>query len=129
MRDQELMMIEDARPLIFISHVSEDGEATRALQGELDRRFLGAVRFFNTSSRESLRAGESWLDRIMRSLKESRIVLPILSPAALRSPWVNFETGGAWVNGGAVIPCCAGQVRRDALPAPYNSLQAVNLDD
>lgn len=117
------------RPLIFVSHVSADAEATRMLQADLDERFIGSVQFFNTSSREALRAGESWLETIMKRLKESRIILPVLSPAALRSPWVNFETGGAWVNGGTVIPCCAGQVRKDSLPAPYSSLQAVNLDD
>ena len=32
------------RPLIFLSHDSADGEATRLLQQDLDRRFLGAVR-------------------------------------------------------------------------------------
>jgi hypothetical protein len=115
--------------LIFVSHASEDAEATRLLQQDLDDRFLGAVRFFNTSSRDSLKAGEKWLDTIMASLKSSRIILPILSPAALRSPWVNFETGGAWLNGATVIPCCGGQVRKDSLPAPYSWLQAINLDD
>lgn len=118
-----------ATALIFISHASEDAEATRLLQQDLDKRFLGAVRFFNTSSRDSLRVGEKWLDTIMANLKESRIILPVLTPAALRSPWVNFETGGAWLNGATVIPCCGGQVRKDSLPPPYGWLQAINLDD
>ena len=115
--------------LIFISHASADAEVTRLLQQDLDERFLGAVRIFNTSSRDSLKVGEQWLTTIMTNLKDSRIILPILSPSALRSPWVNFETGGAWLNGATVIPCCGGQVRKDALPAPYSWLQAINLGD
>lgn len=119
----------EGRPLIFISHASEDAEATRTLQADLDDRFIGSVRFFNTSSRESLKAGEHWLESIMTRLRESAIVLPILSPAALRNPWVNFETGGAWINGATVIPCCGGQVRKSVLPPPYNQLQSIDLDD
>lgn len=118
----------DQRPLIFISHVSEEGEAARVLQADLDDRFIGSVRFFNTSSSDSLQPGESWLESTMRRLKESRIVLPILSPAALRSPWVNFEAGGGWTNGATVIPCCGGQARKESLPSPYSWLQAVDLD-
>jgi hypothetical protein len=121
--------IDGKSPLVFISHISADSEAVRTLQADLDRRFIGSVRFFNSSDGDSLQAGDSWLQRIIASLRESRIVLPILSPAALVSPWVNLETGGAWVNGGTVIPCCVGEVRRDSLPDPYSSLQAINLDD
>lgn len=121
--------MDDDRPLIFISHVSEDAEATRLLQADLDERFIGSVRFFNTSSRDSLRPGENWLTTITTKLQESRMVLPVLSPAALRSPWVNFESGGGWLNNARIIPCCAGQVRKETLPAPYSWLQAINLDD
>jgi hypothetical protein len=55
--------------------------------------------------------------------------LAIFSPDGLRSPWVNFESGAAWLRGALVVPCCAGQVRKGGLPAPYNNLQAIDLDD
>jgi hypothetical protein len=119
----------DDRPLVFISHVAEDGEATRILQNDLARRFIDAVEFFNTSNRDSLKPGESWLEKITGMLRKSSMILPILSPAALRSPWVNFETGGGWLTDTRVVPCCAGQVRKESLPAPYSWLQAINLDE
>ena len=57
------------------------------------------------------------------------MLLVILSPTALSSPWVNFEAGAAWIRRALVIPCCIGQVRKSSLPAPYGHLQGVDLDD
>lgn len=119
----------DPRPLVFISHVTSDGEPGRILQNALDVRFLGALKFFNASDRESLRPGDHWFASILDGLRHCAVLLAIFSPDGLRSPWVNFESGAAWLRGALVIPCCAGQVRKGNLPAPYNSLQAVDLDD
>jgi TIR domain len=120
--------LNDSRPLLFISHVTSDGEPSRILQQALDDRFLGALRFFNTDDRQSLRPGDHWFSSILDALRQCEVLLAVFSPDGLRSPWVNFESGAAWLRGALVIPCCAGQVRKDNLPAPYNSLQAINLD-
>jgi hypothetical protein len=116
------------RPMIFLSHVSADGELTRLLQSDLDSRFLGALSFFNTSNR-SIHPGEHWFSVILDRLKKCDVLLAIMSPAGLRSPWVNFEAGAAWLRGASVIPCCAGQVRKASLPAPYSTLQGIDLDN
>jgi len=106
-----------------------DGEPSRILQRALDTRFLGALRFFNTSDRESLRPGDHWFSSILDGLRQCAVLMAVFSPDGLRSPWVNFESGAAWLRGALVVPCCAGQVRKGNLPAPYNSLQAIDLDD
>jgi TIR domain len=71
----------------------------------------------------------TWFDSIVNALRECTVLLVILSPAALASPWVNFGSGAAWIQGALLIPCCIGQVKKSSLPAPYGSLQAVDLDD
>lgn len=116
------------RPVVFISHVSGDGEATRVLQGELDELLLGSVEFFNSSSKVSLKPGEEWFATLRNRLRECRFVLAILTPSGLRSSWVNFECGAAWLQGATIIPCCVGQVRKNSLPSPYNEFQAIELD-
>jgi len=114
---------------LFISHSSADAELARGLQQELDRSFLGTVESFNSSERGSLAPGEPWLEEIESNLRSADALIALMTPAGLRSPWVNFEAGAVWLReGSTVIPCCAGQSRKEALPAPYSYLQALDLD-
>lgn len=119
----------DTRPLIFISHVSADGAAASRLQEYLDETFLGAVALFNTSSRSTLAPGDEWLTRIFGALGRTSLLLPILTPRSIKSPWVNFESGAAWLRGVKVVPCCGGGLSKGSLPQPYGSLQAIDLTD
>lgn len=116
-------------PLIFVSHKTCDADIARELQSALDQEFLGLPRFFNASDQESLQPGTAWFDSIVEALRSCAVLLAILSPTALASPWVNFESGAAWLQDTLLIPCCIGQVRKSSLPAPYGNLQAVELDD
>jgi len=49
----------------------------------------------------------------------------MLSEKSVKRPWVNFEAGAAW--GKMIIPVCFAGLRKDGLPKPYSSLQAVDL--
>jgi TIR domain-containing protein len=116
------------RPLIFISHKVSDAAIAGELQSALDKEFLSYPRFFNASDDESLQPGTAWFDSIVNALRDCSVLLAVLSPAALASPWVHFESGAAWLQDAVVIPCCIGQVRKGSLPAPYDRLQAIDLD-
>lgn len=116
-------------PLIFISHQHVDHRVAELLQSSLSRTFLEFPRFFNASDSASLEPGSDWFDAIVTALKECSVLLALLSPTSQDRPWVNFESGAAWINDALVIPCCIGQVRKDSLPSPYRNLQGVNLDD
>lgn len=120
---------EARHPLIFISHRVFDREVARLLQELMQNSFLGLPSFFNVSDDQTLGPGDDWFPRIMAALSECDVLLALLSPAGRDSPWVNFESGAAWAHGAKVVPCCIGQVRKDALPMPYSHLQGVNLDD
>jgi hypothetical protein len=90
---------------------------------------LGTVQLFLSSDEWQILAGENWLDRIFRELRESRVLVSLMSPTAVGRPWVNFEAGAAWVAGKPVVPVCFGGQARDQLPKPYSVLQAVSLPD
>jgi hypothetical protein len=54
-------------------------------------------------------------------------VLVIASLTAFEAHGVNFESGGGWISGKKVIPCCANGIQRSDLPAPLGHLQALEL--
>ena len=91
------------------------------------KALLGALGIFNSSNRQSINVGDPWRDRIIETLREAAGVLVLCSPDSVASPWVNFESGGAWVAGVRVIPCCIKGMETTSLPAPLSHLQAINL--
>jgi TIR domain len=110
---------------IFISYwVGEQGVAD-SLYGFLAASLPGKTTIFMADSR-TIRAGDSWLEIIKRELKESKVVLSILSNDSVKRPWINFEAGAAWIDK-ILIPLCFGTLEKGAMPAPYNQLQALQL--
>ena len=73
------------RPLVFVSHASEDSHLRDALVGELER--LG----IHVWSDRKLRAGESFNERIAHALYQSRALVLISSGDSLNSDYVNTE--------------------------------------
>jgi hypothetical protein len=53
----------------------------------------------------------------------------MLSKESVLRPWVNFEAGAAWLRNTPIIPVCFSGLRKEAMPKPYSSFQALSLDD
>jgi hypothetical protein len=115
------------KPVVFISHIHLEEVTANALEAVLRKALLGALDIFNSSNRRSISVGDPWRDRIIETLRGSTSLLVLCSPESVTSPWVNFESGGAWVSGTRVIPCCINGMEPSSLPAPLNHLQALNL--
>ena len=75
---------------IFVSHSSEDGKLAQQIAQDLQRN---GYDIFITPT--SIRAGEKWVDAIMRGLDECGIFLVLLTPNAIQSGWVKRETNTA----------------------------------
>jgi hypothetical protein len=114
------------KPGVFISHVHEDQRVALALETFVRSALLGGVNVFNASNRRSIGPGDPWRDVIIEHLRNCKTTLVLASPDSVTRPWINFESGGAWVVGNRVIPCCIG-VDPSALPPPLVHLQAVRL--
>lgn len=117
----------ESRPVIFLSHTDEDAPIALALQAVLAGSLLGHQQFFNSSDRVSVRPGDPWHDRILQALAQSAVVIVIATPRSVLSPWVNFESGGGYLAGAKVLPCCLSGMRPEDLPAPLRHLQAADL--
>src|ERR1035438_9331733 len=118
-----------AKPLIFLSHITQDAAISIALEEFVRTTLLGGVEIFNTANNRSLTPGVEWRDHIVNSLRGCSAALVVATPESVTAPWINFESGGAWVAGKRVIPCCADGMKKRSLPAPLNHLQALEIDD
>jgi hypothetical protein len=90
--------------------------------------FEGKFCYVFLSSASRIRAGELWLDRLRKELDKAKVLIALLSPKSVARPWVNFETGAAWVAGKTIIPVCFGGLLKEELPKPYSDFQAVSLE-
>ncbi len=114
-----------AKKQVFISHISDEAEVARRLKQRLDGDFLGMLEIFVSSDRETIRAGQKWLDEVDRALRAADAELILCSPRSVGRPWVNFEAGAAWLRRIPVIPVCHSGLKLVELPVPLNLLQGI----
>jgi hypothetical protein len=110
---------------VFISHISAESAIAQGLKRSLDGHFGGRLDIFVSSDRETIRAGQKWLDEVDAALKSADAELVLCSKASIGRPWVNFEAGAAWLRRIPVIPVCHSGLTLADLPAPLSMLQGV----
>jgi hypothetical protein len=114
---------------LFISHISEEREVAELVKTVLSRDFLGLLDVFVSSDTESIAAGEEWLRSIEKALRDCSVFAILCSPESIRRPWINFETGAAWMREIPIVPLClAGLLPRD-LRMPLSLKQGIALSD
>jgi TIR domain len=117
------------KPLVFISHITEEREIALALKGLVKSTFLNMIDVFVSSDPTSIKLGRKWLDEITHALKTCAVEIILASPEAVRRPWINFEGGSGWIRDIPVIPLCHSAMVPSKLPAPLGSLQAAIATD
>ena len=117
------------KPILFISHISEEKEAASLLKDFFEHAFLGAIEVFVSSNEKSITYGARWLDRITNALQSCDIMLVLCSAKSVQRPWINFETGFGGARGVEVIPVCYAGQDKGQLPAPLSFYQGLNLRD
>jgi hypothetical protein len=120
-----------ARPKLFISHASSDGDFANAIKQEVEKVFANGVDVFSTSSPGAIRVGRDWLQDIESKLQETQAVIAIVTPISIERPWLWFELGASWMKGRSgdlqIYPLCAPEIDLGNLPAPLNRLQALSM--
>jgi len=113
---------------IFISHISEETSISRVLKDWIESTFLGQCEVFASSDREDLPAGDTLIGETDQALDSAVAFLVLCSPASLKRPWVNFQTGWGWIKGLPIIPICHSGLKKDDLPPRISSFQAMEID-
>jgi hypothetical protein len=106
---------------IFISYSRNDGPFVDRLQADLQSRGFDAW-----VDRRRLEGGQDWQEMIEGAINRSNVVLIVLSPDAIESPWVRREIGYAQDNGKLLIPLKLKTVSQ--VPIRLNGIQWVNFE-
>ncbi len=118
------------KPIIFISHITEEKELALELKKIIKKKFLSMAEVFVSSDENSIELGHEWLENITNGLKTCSIELILCSQISISRPWINFEAGAGWVRKDCrVIPICHSNMHPDSLPLPLNLLQGMMLND
>lgn len=116
------------KPVIFLSHFTYEASVANALKRFIEDSVAHAVDVFVSGNQLSLRPGDPWEKTIRRSLRESKLVLSLLSSDSLQRPWIHFEAGAAWFRRATLIPLLHRGLTRDALPQLFQTLQSICLN-
>jgi len=117
------------RPLIFISHISEEAELATALKESIQDSFLGMIEIFVSSDKQSIPLGSNWLQQISTALERASIILICCGPQSISRPWINFEAGAGWVRKVSVVPICHSGLEPSKLSLPFSLLQGIEIRD
>jgi TIR domain len=84
---------------IFISYAQKNGEIAASLASQLDD--LGLRVFL---AERNLNASENWEPVVRDALKNSKLVLCLITPESKTSGWVHAEAGAAWILEKPLLP-------------------------
>jgi hypothetical protein len=118
-----------SKPIVFISHISDEKEIAIAFKDLVEESFLELIDVFVSSDEYSISLGQKWLDNITTALKNCSVEIILCSPKSVGRPWINFEAGSAWIRDIPVIPLCHSGMKPSALPVPLNLLQAASASE
>lgn len=114
---------------IFISHITEEASIAIVIKNWIESTFLGNVEVFVSSSNTSIQLGSKWLEQIDKAIEESSVFIVLCSEKSVLRPWINFESGCAWIKKVPLIPICHTGISKSELPAPLSFFQAVNITE
>jgi hypothetical protein len=114
----------EPEPRIFLSHASADRELADLLRNTL---ILGGVpedRIFYSSARATgIPSGQDVGTYLRTSLRESGLVIELLSETFLTRPMCLMELGGAWTLGTPTYPIVVPPLSRDAASGEIGNVQ------
>jgi len=114
---------------VFMSYYSDEKGIAEEISEHLKSTFRSSgLEVFMASSWDSLALGDKWEEKIIKSLQETDALLVLMSWDALTRPWINFEIGVAWARNVRILIFCHKGMNLSALPRPYGSLQAEDLN-
>ncbi|HHI2936929.1 TPA: toll/interleukin-1 receptor domain-containing protein [Klebsiella variicola] len=119
----------NVKPVIFISHISEEAEIAIKLKQLIEKSFLNSVDVFVSSDANSSGVGDGWLDRIKENLSKTIYAIILCSPKSISRPWINFEAGAAWIKQIKIAPLCHSGALPNQLPIPLTTFNGVLLNN
>ena len=111
-------------PMISISHIAEEKKVAIEFKNLIENSFSKRIVVFVSSDYESISFGELWFEKISKALEKCNLMVIMCSSKSINKPWINFETGSAWISKIPIIPLCHSGLKPSDLPFPLMLLQA-----
>lgn len=111
------------KPLIFISHITEEKELADLLRNLFENAFNNNINIFQSSSADSIDFGDNFIENINTNLNESCIGLVLCSNKSVSRPWLNFESGFFKAKNIKIFPFCHSGMLFEQLPYPVKIIQ------
>jgi hypothetical protein len=116
---------------VFITHSSHDRALADRLVGALrlgtdvtaSRIFCSSIEGFG------VKVGSDFMAYIQRQLKNTQLVVPIITPAYLDSVFCQWELGAAWVREAQMFPIRVEPVAHNELPSPLEHVHVAELTE
>ena len=112
---------------IFISHITEESSIAIVIKNWIESTFLGTLEVFVSSSDKNIPLGSKWLEQIDKAIEESSVFIVLCSEKSVLRPWINFESGCAWMKKVSLIPICHTGISKSSLPSPLSFFQGIDI--
>jgi hypothetical protein len=112
---------------VFISHINEDALLASHLKAALQTTLGADVWIFVSSDLDSIRSGDNWHEAIVSAIRESGVVVVLLSARSHCRPWINFEAGVGVGANRRVIPVTIHGLGKGEISAPLSPRHARDL--
>ena len=114
---------------LFMSYYSQEEAEAEDIAARLGIAFgKEGLEVFMSARPESVAPGDDWQKQVINAIGEVDALLVLMSVDALSRPWINFEIGFAWAKSARILLFCHKGMTPSALPSPYNSLQALDMN-
>lgn len=111
-------MSERQRYKVFLSYAQEDKDWVAEFASALQD--AGTSAWFDQSR---LLLGDDWRAQIQDALRQSRVLVLILSQKSLQNPWMLFELGAAVADNKRIIPVVREGIPVEKLPPAITRYQ------
>ncbi|MHC4407201.1 MAG: TIR domain-containing protein [Planctomycetota bacterium] len=112
---------------VLLSHINEEAQVAAVLgqwiESSLDRDVHAS------GEAENIQLGKQRLAEVDRALSEAQVVLLLCSEQSIGRPWINFESGCAWLKRVPIIAACHCGCSTADLGPPLGSFPAFDLTD
>lgn len=117
------------KPILFISHITEERGFALALQEVLNDIYRNQLDIFVSSSKTNIDLGDNWIEKVNYNLENMSMMIVLCSKESYNRNWINYEAGVGIGKNILVIPVIYGNLTIKELGLPLNQWELLKFED
>ena len=117
---------------IFISHATDDKPFVDKFVEEILTSGFGVKPdgyFYSSDDFSGIKTGEDFIERMRSEMKDSAVVIALITPRYLERPFCLMELGAVWVLTKNVLPILVDEVSFSIVSATLGPVQGLKISD